>query len=403
MSTSATEPQAKSDLADGQQTDSFLERAKKLAPLIEAEGDAIEENSDITPAVIEALKANSMFSMMVPKALGGGGLGLAEAMEVVEEVSRADASTGWAFMANSNVCSIAAGFLDSDGVEAMWAKPEKPVIAGLFMPAGTATETANGYLINGRYSFGSGSTNANWIAGGFMVLDDAGKPKTLANGNPAALVAYVPRDEVEFLGNWDVMGLVGTGSYDYAFKNVEVEKKFTMEAFAETPVRDEPFYGLGVLGIAVAGHAGVACGLMKRALQEVLKIVKDKKRLGYDTPVHADPIFRRGFAEADAKYQSVRAYVFDILRKAESDGGITPEELARVRQVAAFAQTVADEVVGFCHIYGGTQSFRNPSALGRAKRDISVATQHALVDPIVMLDVADPIIAGWRAGFEDQS
>ena len=42
-----------------------------------------------------------------------------------------------------------------------------------------------------------------------------GAPRMITPERPAIRVFFVPRDRVEFRGNWDVMGLVGTGSFDY--------------------------------------------------------------------------------------------------------------------------------------------------------------------------------------------
>ena len=49
-----------------------------------------------------------------------------------------------------------------------------------------------------------------------LVLDD-GVPRRLASGQPEVRVCFVPRDKVEFKSNWNVNGLAGTGSYDWAF------------------------------------------------------------------------------------------------------------------------------------------------------------------------------------------
>jgi hypothetical protein len=57
---------------------------------------------------------------------------------------------------------------------------------------------------------------------------------------------------------------------------------------------------------------------------------------------------------------------------------------------------VASEVVGFCRLWGGTQAFRNPSRLGRVVRDLAVATQHVLVDPVTLVDAGAVIVGTWR-------
>jgi hypothetical protein len=63
--------------------------------------------------------------------------------------------------------------------------------------------------------------------------------------------------------------------------------------------------------------------------------------------------------------------------------------------VITWSQEVASDVVGFAHRWAGSQSFRNPSALGRCVRDVAVATQHVLVDQMTLVDAAGPIISGY--------
>ena len=48
---------------------------------------------------------------------------------------------------------------------------------------------------------------------------------------------FVPRDRVEFAGNWDVMGLVGTGSFDYVVPEQVVGAGFTFDMMNDEPRR----------------------------------------------------------------------------------------------------------------------------------------------------------------------
>jgi alkylation response protein AidB-like acyl-CoA dehydrogenase len=81
----------------------------------------------------------------------------------------------------------------------------------------------DGFVVSGRYSFGSGSGHAGWIGGGTLELD-GGELVMSAAGNPVIRAFFVPRDRVVFLGNWDVMGLSGTGSYDYEVPEQTVDE-----------------------------------------------------------------------------------------------------------------------------------------------------------------------------------
>jgi|SRR5690348_11691961 len=57
--------------------------AEGLLPLIEAEADAAEAQSRQSDRVVKALREAGLYSMLLPRALGGGELPFVEAMEIM--------------------------------------------------------------------------------------------------------------------------------------------------------------------------------------------------------------------------------------------------------------------------------------------------------------------------------
>ena len=377
----------------------YIARAREVAKAIEAEANNIEEAATITRPVYEALADAGLFWVLIPGAYGGGGTDIVTAFKVIQEISRADGSTGWAFMANICSAAVAAGFMNSEGGQEMFGGENKAITAGMVVPTGKATRVDGGYRVDSRYQFASGSAHASWIGAGFVVVDDNGEP-VLVDGEPQCRIAFLPRDEVEFLGNWDVMGMVGTGSYDYAVKDRFVPDKFTMETFATVPTQAEPVYQLGLLGIGVGGHAPVALGLAQRALQEIAGIVNNKIRPGYDGPVGDSDLFQLDFMRHEAKFRAAQAYVYEVFGDAEATAAqgneISDEQRARMRQATTWVQEVTGEVVMFAHRWAGSATVRNPSALGRCVRDAAVATQHVLIDRMTLVEAAPAILPGYQ-------
>ena len=377
----------------------YVDRAAKVADLVEREADETERAGTMTRPVIDALVDSNLFWILLPSDLGGGGQGVVPFLEVVEELTRADASSGWSYMANAGSIGLAAGFLQPEATREMFGGPNKAITAGQLGPIGRGTEAEDGYRFSGNYQFGSGSAHASWIGGGFLV-EEAGRIQIGADGTPDARVAFLPRDCATFLGNWDVTGLVGTGSHDYRIDDQAVPREFTYPRTGAAPVRGEPVFALGHVSLGIAGHAAVALGLMKCALGEVARITDGKKRVGYPGPVGDHPLFLQGLAKHDAMYRSARGYVLDVFGDAEAKAAtgrpVTSAEHARIRQASTWVHDVASEVVGFCRLWGGTQAFRNPTRLGRVVRDLSVATQHVLVDPVTLVDAGAVIVGTWR-------
>ncbi|HVW44326.1 MAG TPA: acyl-CoA dehydrogenase family protein [Amycolatopsis sp.] len=377
---------------------SYRDRAKALAPLVEAQADEIERRGSITEEVHDAFARQGLYWLLVPEELGGGGQGIVSYMETVAELSRADGSSGWVVMACSGSSGAAAGFLPPAGARKLYGGRDKAITASQLAPIGKGTPVNGGFRVSGHYQFGSGSTFATWMGAGFAILDD-GKPRMRADGQIDQRIGFFPRESVELLGNWDATGLVGTGSFDYAVAELAVDDDLTFERLSLDPVRPEPVFALGLAGIGIAGHASVALGLTERALQEVATITDGKKRNGYSVPVGEYPIFMQQFAIQEANFQAARRYVLGAFGEAEETAAagrtISEEQRARLRQAATWAHYVGAGVVDFCRLWGGTQAFRNPSALGRVVRDMGVATQHVLVDPKTLADAAPPILRHW--------
>jgi alkylation response protein AidB-like acyl-CoA dehydrogenase len=358
-----------------------LARARGLAELIVAEADRSERDATLSPVVVDALHDSGLFGLMVPKELGGDEAELPTVIEVYEEVSRADGSTGWTLLANATTTAFAAAYTGPAAVEVMFGGPRTPVAAGQFSPRGTAVFDGDAYVVSGRYSFGSGSAHSPWIGGGALELRD-GDLVPGPTGLPLIRAYFVPRERVEFLGNWDVMGLAGTGSYDYEVPEQRVDEAFTFDLVNAEARRGGPVYRLGVLGLTAAGHAAFALGVGRRGMEELTRIVQTKHRLGAE-PLRDQQLFRHDYAMHDAALHAARAFVFESFATVQDvlDAGDlpTPVQRQRLRQATTYATRVATDAVRFAYTAAGSDALR-ASALQRCFRDLHAATQHLVVD-----------------------
>jgi alkylation response protein AidB-like acyl-CoA dehydrogenase len=322
---------------------------------------------------------------MVPAVCGGLEAPIETTLAVFEELAYADGSTGWSIMANATSSCFAAIYCDDDATSVMFPAGKPGVVAGMFGPVGTAIPAADGFVFSGKYRFGSGCAHATWIAAGAIERDPAtGEPATSASGLPSMLVGFIPADDVELRGNWDVLGLAGTGSYDYAVDECNVERGFTFPLLEAEARRGGDQYRLGLFGLVASGHAGFALGVGKRALVEVLEIAAGKQRMGEFAPVTSQQLFQHDFAMHDAAMRAARSYVFDVFGVAEAavlaGRDCTIVELQRLRLATTYATRVAADAARFAYTWAGTDALRNPSVLQRCFRDISAGTQHIYVD-----------------------
>jgi alkylation response protein AidB-like acyl-CoA dehydrogenase len=397
MSRPASEPARSSG---PRSRDELLAAAAAIVPLIEAQAEANEAAGDLTQETAALLKAQRLYHMYVPAEAGGDGADILTAIELVEMLTRADGSTGWCLMANSLLTGGVAACIGEAGLDALFGGPEPAILAGQVGPIGTARKVEDGLVGQGRFQFNSGSSHASHVGCGFQLTGEDGQPLMRADGQPEWWVGFVPRADMVFRGNWDVMGMTGTGSFDLDLPETFIPAHLTLDMMEAKPRRGRRGFAIGLYGNGYAGHSAVALGLMARALAEVAKIAPAKARPGYPGPTGDYPLFLHQFALREAQYRGMRAYVHEVYGAAEQqaarDGALSAELHARMVQAAVAAHNTATEVVQFCHLWAGTASLRNPSTLGRTLRDLMAATQHFLVDQKMLVDSAPPILASWR-------
>jgi len=301
--------------------------ARDLVPLVEREAETSERIATMPEPVVTAFREAKLFALQVPSSLGGFEADFETALGVYETICRADASTGWSLLANASTSGFASTFCGDDAIAAMFGDGKLPTHAGQFSPRGTAVAADGGYVVSGSYSFGSGSAHAEWIGGGTLEMVD-GAPRMLTPERPAIRAFFVPRDRVEFTGNWDVMGLVGTGSFDYTVPEQMVDASFTFDLIGDAPQRGAPMYRIGVLGLAAIGHAGFALGVGRRAPAVAAPRVPAARDRPADLGRAARRHFHRARALAARRAAAQRAHHRDLRGGGVLDPGAGPHALA---------------------------------------------------------------------------
>lgn len=147
---------------------SLLARARELSSFISEQGAAGEARGRLTDACVATLRDAGLFSLFVPKALGGAELWPAEGLEIIEALSRADGSTGWVVMATQVAMATCGAFLAPAAAKTVF-KSRIPLLAGQGAPLGRADVEGNGYRLSGNWSYASGLLHSEWIHTGAIV------------------------------------------------------------------------------------------------------------------------------------------------------------------------------------------------------------------------------------------
>ena len=376
-----------------------IQRAREVAPLLEANAQQAEDKRTLPPESVAALVGADLFRVAFPRELGGAEASFGEVIAVWEEIARADGSAGWTLMANGSGAAAASAYLSDDAVAKVFGGDPAATVGGQFAPRGTGLAEGGGYRVTGSYSFGSGSGHSRYVSAGFIPLEN-GAPVMLPSGLPDMRVGFVPREQVEFTDGWHVMGLAGTGSYDYEVRGLLIPDGFHFPLFGREPRRGgETFraqFRLNMMPMTAAGHASWALGVGRRALDEIRAIATTRQRMGDPTALAGRLTFQREFAAAEAKLRAARLLVLeafaDIEATARAGRAETLAQRALVRAAACFATDAAREACDFAHLRAGTVAIRDGSAIQRCFRDIHTGSQHAFIGEKVYADAGTVLL-----------
>src|SRR5262249_53951734 len=187
-----------------------------------AERDRIEAGRRLPEGLARDLARAGFFRIFLPAAYGGLDLTPLEAIDVYEEVARADASGAW-------------GVLDGDGHWTNARLPEEVgleifsdptmILANSTRPTGRATVAEGGYRVNGRWSLVSGCQLSAWFILMCTVYEDS-KPRLTSSRAPEYRFMLCPVSDCKILDTWTVSGLRGTGSHDVVVEECFVPARY---------------------------------------------------------------------------------------------------------------------------------------------------------------------------------
>ena len=361
-----------------------MAHAENAAQFLAGKSDAIEKSRRVPDEIARHLARQGLYRLLTPAAYGGFETSVEAYLRVVERVAMADAAVAWCLFVG-NTSTLVGAYLEPDEARKLFADPEL-VMAGVFAPRGTAKcatqDGVDGYRVSGRWSWGSGAHNAQFISGGCLVIGDDGKPETLPDGTPIVRSMVFPIGQVTLHDTWHAVGLCGTGSGDFEVRDVFVPKRRSLSLMADTPLK-RPLYQFPVFGLLGIGIAGVALGIARVAIETLLDLAGKKTPQGSAKPLAQRPTTQQEVARAEATLRSARSYLFEAIAAAQQDaehgGPISLERRRDIRLATTHATHAAASVVQRMYLLAGGSAVFTSSPLQRCLRDVNVATQHMMV------------------------
>jgi alkylation response protein AidB-like acyl-CoA dehydrogenase len=364
----------------------LMRTAQELLPLVESEANETERLTHLTDRMVGEFRRTGLYGLLTPSVLGGAQLPYSDAMRIVERVARADGSIGWCLMVANVMTGSLGSFLPDEGARTVFGKGADVTGAGNGVPRGAAREVDGGYMIKGHWSYGSGIQHAEWIHSGCFLMD-GDKMRMTPDGTPDIVLCHHPRSSIVLKGNWDTLGLRGTGSYDYTLTQDEmfVPRHMTYKFNAHEPARGGVQYSAGLVTITTWGHTAWGLGVGRRTLDELAAL--GRTRVDAFGKMGDSATFKQKFAEAEAKYRAARALVYDSWESIDDSYAqgrpADVEQLAMIKLCMRHLHDVISENATFAHVASRGVSLR-PSILQRCYRDVHTGTQHLLMaDEIV--------------------
>ena len=367
-------------------SDGLLERLDELLPVIRARRDEIEQSRQLPRDLVDEMRKTGIFSLAIPRAVGGQEAAPADILRVIEKVATADGSAGWCTMIGLSG-NIAAGYMNEPGAREIFADPNI-VSAGIAAPAGKATRVDGGVKVSGRWSFASGVTHSEWLFAGCMVHEND-KPRMTPLG-PETIHIFVPTSEVTIHDTWFVSGLNGTGSNDISISDSFVPDRRIFFLLDSATHRSEPLYQMPPVGWFVSQVAAVSLGIARAALDELIDLAQTKMPT-LSTIVLADIASAQiGLARAEAALAGARALlhesVGDLWNTLKAGKTHTMRQMAMNRVACLNAAETGASVTRTANTLAGGSSIYTKSTMQRHMRDAEAITHHFTVAPHVWED-----------------
>jgi alkylation response protein AidB-like acyl-CoA dehydrogenase len=362
-------------------TNGTIKKILDILPSIRTRRQEIEQLRKMPRDLVGELRKTGLFSLSVPRAIGGGEGTPVEIMQAIETVATADGSTGWCAMVGTGN-NVAAGYMSESGAREVFADPTAPA-AGIAAPAGKAVRVDGGVRVSGRWPFASGITHAEWVWAGCLVMMD-GQPR-LTPAGPEIVHVCMPVSEVAIHDTWYVSGLCGTGSCDFSANDVFVPEQRIFALLDPSGHRPEPLFQMPPLSLFVFELVSVSLGIARSALDELTAIAQTKVPSLYKDVLAEKPVAQIEIARAEAALGGARSLLYNTMdemwQTVCAGRAPTQRQIAMGRIAATHAAETASSVARTANTLAGGSSIYATSSLQRHARDAEAVTHHFTVAP----------------------
>lgn len=358
----------------------LIERARALAPLLEAHAADAERLRQPTDEVMQALREAEIFELMVPRRYGGLELDLDTFLEVGLALSEGDTSMAWVatFLIEHNwmFCQF------PEPLQRKLYRERSHVLApGVIAPGGQAKPESGGYRLSGHWQWASGAMHSDWVIAGVIALADEG-------ADPDLRLFALPMSEVKIEDTWYVDGMCGTGSNDIVIDDVFVPAEHTVSMLemsaGKAPgskLHEGPLYRTPMIPILALAASMPSLGTARACVRRFRERAQARLLMASQQKQSEDPAAQALLARAELEVLQaellMRKTVAEVM-ELRDDAGLD----TRAKWAASYALIVHQclRIVQDLARASGASAHRLDDPLQRAVRDLGTASSHVVFD-----------------------
>jgi alkylation response protein AidB-like acyl-CoA dehydrogenase len=353
-----------------------LEAARKLAPQIRSCADEIEAQRELPRPLFEALADAGIFHLAVPLSIGGSEIDLPTYIQVIEELGKADASTGWCVNQGAIYATYAAR-MPRDIARQIWIDPPRAVVANTPAATAKAVVVPGGYRVTGRQGFSTGCRHATWVAAHAQIIENG--QVRLEHGAPETRYMFVPVGEAQLLDTWHVRGMRGTGTHHFAVDNVFVPAERTVLSATAPLLEDHPLYRIPRTLLFASGDASVAFGMARACLNTFTDLAGAKVPRAMPALLRDQSMVQVTIGQCEAWLRTGKAFLTEAVREiwtAACANTITLDHRANLRLATTHGIRLVAQIVDAVYSAAGATAVYEDNILQRYFQDVHVITQH---------------------------
>lgn len=390
----------------------LTEAARKMRDAIAALAPTIRKNAldgealgALPEETLQALDATGFFRISIPIEHGGFAFGARDITEVIEAAAVADGSTAWMGFVAGGIRNVLA-FSDKAQGEIFalvrdWAGP-LAVGASVFSPiVGEARRVEGGFMVKGKWMFGSGCRHAAWAVVGIEWQEDDG---------PRRGLGILSRDQYEIVDDWHVMGLKGTSSNSITARDEVFMPDYRAISAGELPMKLAQLRGrfaglayqvdpLGLMLVTCLSNVAIGLGMAKGCLAEFVDQAKARKpfNLPYDTV--ADMASTQVTAgKVHAMVSAAEALMYrtadEVDRRATAGLDFLPREESLLTMDLVYAANLCAQAIDLMQIALGSSTVALKNPIQRFVRDARVLITHGAIRPDPSAEISGRHVLG---------